>query len=366
MKKTILVAVFAMILVSGCATYLTEKEQEEAIFYATQNAQFGVVPPPKYQTLGAQYGLMLTSTPQPTATQNPNWTPTPNAFQYAQTADAMVQSNQMTQQAQQYQYEMQKAEAERQVIAARETAQVHSMNMTAFAQATQVQSTAFAQGTQVMATAYAQGTATQFAWVVNSQASATSMAITQAVAPTHDMLTMRAAMIQQTVEAGEAEKVELAVRRQEAKNYFDAFLPWVLIVALAYVGARGFQTYVKTRVHARDEHGRQPLLQRELRDGGVVYVKPEQLESGMMKVTADGEVVRYAPMDAQEQKDINKRNAFVDGIAALPDMMAQQGPKLLMNGFQQSSPRVNFRMDMSMNPVVNEADEKLLGGNDEQ
>lgn len=365
MKNIILLAAFTMILLSGCDTYYTELEQEEAIFYATQNAAYGVVPPEKYQTLGAQYGLVLTSTPQPTATQNPNWTPTPNAFQYAQTADAQIQANQMTQQAQAFQYEMQKAEAERQAVAARETAQVHSMNMTALAQATQVQSTAFAQGTQVMSTAFAEGTATERAMMLNAQASSTALAITQVVAPTYDLLTMRAAMIQQTVEAGEAERVELAVRAQESTNLFKAWMPLLLILAIAYVAGRGFQTYVKTRAHARDEHGRQPLLQRELADGGVVYVKPEQLESGMMKVTAGGDVIRYAAMDPQEQKDINKRNAFVEGIAALPDTMASQGPKLLMNGFQQSSPRVNFRMDMSMNPVVNEADEQFLGGNDE-
>lgn len=365
-KNRMILAVLVLLMMASCGE-LTAQEQEEAIFYATQNAQFGVVPPPKYQTLAAEnYGLYLTPTPQPTATQNPNWTPTPNTFQYAQTADAMMQANQMTQQAQQREYEMQKLKAEQAAIAAKETAQVHSQNMTAFAQATNVQATAFAQGTQVMGTAYAQGTATERAIVMSGQASATSLAITQAVAPTHDLLTLQAAKIQQTVEAGEAEKVELAVQRQAAKNYFDAYLPWALIVALAYVGARGFQTYVKTRTHPRDEHGRPQTFTRELSDGGVVMVKPEQLESGMVKITKDGDVIRYAPMDPHEQSDINKRNAFVEGIAALPDSFANQAPKLLMSGFGHDKPRVNFRMDMSLNPVVNEADEQFLGGSDEQ
>lgn len=367
MKKLILSMTFILLMVflAGCG--LSPQEQEEAIFYATQNAQYGVVPPPKYQTLAAaEYGLYLTPTPQPTATQNPNWTPTANAFQYAQTADAQIQANQMTQQALQWEYELQKQRAEQAAISARETAIVHSANMTALAQATQVQSTAFAQGTQVMATAFAEATATERAMALNAQASATSMAITQVVAPTHDMLTMRSAMIQQTVEAGEAEKVELAVKRQEAKNYFDAFLPWVLIVALAYVGARGFQTYVKQRMHDRDEHGRKKSITRELSDGGMVHIEPDLLESGVVKVTKDGDVVRYAPMSETGQADIIKRAQFVEGIAALPDTMAPQGPKLLMSGFGNSTPRVNFRMDMSMNPVVNEADEQFLGGNDEQ
>ena len=367
MKKSLLILISIIaILVSGCM--YDDKTQAEAIFYATQNAAYGVVPPPKYQTLAAQeYGLYLTSTPQPTATQNPNWTPTPNAFQYAQTADAMVQSNQMTQQAQAYQYEMQKAEAERAAVAARETAQVHSMNMTAFAQATQVQATAFAQGTQVMATSYAQATSTERAMFLNAQASSTALVMTQVVAPTNDMLTLQSAKIQQTVEAGEAQKVELAVKRQSAKNYFDAFLPWTLIVAAMYVIGRGFQTYVKTRMTSRDEHGQKKGITRELTDGSFVHIEPDMLETGVIKVGPDGEVTRYAPMDKDEQSDLNKRRQFVEGIRSLPDSYAQQAPKLLMSGFgQASSPRVNFRADLSLTPVLNEADEQFLGGNDEQ
>jgi hypothetical protein len=364
-KRIVVLSVLVILLLSGCGAYLTQKEQEEAIFYATQNAQFGVIPPPKYQTLAAEYyGLRLTATPMGTATPNPNYSPTPNAFQYAQTADAMVQSNQMTQQAQQYQYELQKAEAEKAAVAARETAMVHSQNMTAFAQATQVQATAFAEGTQVMGTAYAQGTATERAFVMQGQASATALAFTQVVAPTNDLLTLQAARIMQTVEAGEAQKVELAVKRQSAKNYFDAFLPWTLIVALAWVAGRGFATWVKTRTHPRDEHGRQQTFTRELPDGGVVMVKPEQMETGLVKITKDGSVIRYAPMDAAEQSKINKHNQFVESIAALPDSYAQQAPKLLMSGFEKGNKsRVNFRADVALSPVLDEADEQFLGGN---
>lgn len=366
MKKIVLFVLLSFVIV-GCGK-LSPQEQEEAIFYATQNAAYGVVPPPKYQTLAAaEYGLYLTPTPQPTATQNPNWTPTPNAFQYAQTADAQIQANQMTQQALQREYEMQKLKAEQAAIAAKETAQVHSANMTAFAQATQVQATAFAQGTQVMATAYAQATSTERAMMLNAQASSTALVMTQVVAPTHDLLTMQAARIQQTVEAGEAQTVELAVKRQSAKNYFDAFLPWVLVMALAYISGRGFQTYVKTRMTARDEHGQKRSITRELPDGGVVHIEPDMLETGVIKIGPNGDVVRYAPMDPEEQSGLNKRRQFVEGIRALPDSYAQQAPKLLMSGFGQADrPRVNFRADLSLTPVLNEADEQFLGGSDEQ
>lgn len=277
----------------------------------------------------------------------------------------MVQSNKMTQQAQEYQYEMQKLKAEQAAQAAKETAQAYSQQMTAYAQATSVQMTAFAEGTKVMRTAYAQATTTERAVIVQGQATATAFVMTQAMQPTSDSMTMQAARVMQTVEAGEAEKVELAVKRQAAKNYFDAFLPWTLIVALAYVAGRGFQTWVKTRTHPRDEHGRPQTFTRELSDGGVVMVRPEQLETGMVKITKDGDVVRYAPMDVAEQSDINKRNQFVEGIAALPDSYAQQAPKLLMSGFGNTDkPRINFRADVALSPVLDEADDQLLGGND--
>ena len=364
--KTYLTIMFLISLfLSGCGG-MTYQEQLDAQFYATQNAEFGVIPPPKYLTLAATaYNLRLTSTPMGTATPNPNYSPTPNSFQYAQTADAMVQSNKMTQQAQEYQYEIQKLKAEQAAQAAKETAQAYSQQMTAYAQATSVQMTAFAEGTKVMGTVYAQATTTERAYIVQGQATATAFVMTQSMQPTSDSMTMQAALVKQTVEAGEAEKVELAVKRQAAKNYFDAFLPWTLIVALAYVTGRGFQTWVKTRTHPRDEHGRPQTFTRELSDGGVVMVRPEQLETGMVKITRDGDVVRYAPMDAAEQSDINKRNQFVEGIAALPDSYAQQAPKLLMSGFGNAGkPRINFRADVALSPVLDEADDQLLGGND--
>lgn len=364
MKKLYLSILLLFVLLSGCM--YPDVDIEEAIFYATQNAEYGVVPPPKYQTLAATaYNLRLTSTPMGTATPDPNYSPTPNAFQYAQTADVMVQSNQMTQQAQQYQYEMQKLEAERAAQAAKETAQVHSMNMTAFAQATQVQATAFAEGTQVMSTAYAQATATERAYMLNSQASSTAYVMTQAMQPTSDIMTMQAARIQQTIEAGEAEKVELAVKRQQAKNYFDAYLPWALILGLAYVFGRGFSTYVRQRMHTRDEHGRKQSVTRELPDGGMVHIDTEKLETAIVKVTRDGDVIRYEPMDKEEQSDINRRAQAIEAIAALPVPYAKQGTQLMTSEFGKTKPRLKFHDGNSMSPVWDEADSQFLEGSHE-
>jgi hypothetical protein len=260
---------------------------------------------------------------------------------------------------------MQKIKAEQAAEAAKETAMAHSEQMTAQARATYMQGTANAEATYVQGTAYAQATSTQQAFIVNSNATSTSFAITQVYQPTSDLLTLQAVRVQQTVQAGEAEKVELAVRRQSAKNYLDAFLPWGIILALAYVFGRGFATWVKTRIHPRDEHGRPQTITRELEDGGVVIVKPEQLETGAMKITGDGNVIRYAPMDKQEQSDINRRAQAVEAIAALPTPYAQKGPQLLTGEFGRSTPRVNFVNGSAMKPVLDEADDQLLGGSDE-
>jgi len=369
MKKTILFLAFLTILLAGCGV-LTPQEQYEAQMYATLYARDGVIPPPKYQTLAAEhYGLVL---PQPTSTPNMNWTPTMNNFEYMGTQAAAVQNNAMTSEAQQQQFELEKLQAEQaaeqaRLVAeqraeeARLAAQVHADSMTAQARAAYMQGTANAEGTFIAATQQAQATFAQ----ATSYAGATSAVQTAMIAPTSDLLTLQAARSIQTIEAGEAEKVALAVKAQTATNYIKAFFPLFIIGALAYVAGRGFQTWVKTRTHPRDEHGRPQTMTRELTDGGVVIVKPEQLESGVMKINKDGDVIRYAPMDKQEQSDITRRAQAIDAIAALPTPFAQQGPKMLSAEFGRQTPRVNFRDDQSLSPVLDEADNQLLEGSDE-
>jgi hypothetical protein len=360
MKKLFIPLLMAFIL-SSC---LSAREQEEAVFYATQNAQYGVVPPPKYQTLAATaFNLRLTPTPAPPATQPMVvGTPTMSFYEFSGTQAAQVQNNAMTSQAQQQQYEMQKLQAEQAAEQARQVAQAHSEQMTSQARATYMQGTANAEGTQVQNTAAAQGTATERVFIINSQATANAAAMTAVVQPTSDILTLQAARIQQTVEAGEAEKVELAVQRQQMKNSLDAYLPWAIILVMGYVFGRGFSTWVKTRTHPRDEHGRTQTFTRELSDGGVVIVKPEQMETGIVKLTGDGDVIRYAPMDKEEQSDINRRSQAVEAIAALPVPYAQHGAKMLGGEFGKSTPRVTFRSDNALNPVLDEADSQFLEG----
>src|SRR6185436_15614231 len=75
-------------LLSGC---LSAQDQVEAQYWATQNAQYGVVPPAKFQTLAATaYNLRLTSTPSALQVIG---TPTMSFYDYSGTQAAQVQNN---------------------------------------------------------------------------------------------------------------------------------------------------------------------------------------------------------------------------------------------------------------------------------
>lgn len=359
MKKIIAILFLLSALIAGCGG-LSYDEKVEAQFWATQNAEYGVIPPAKYQTLAAT-ALNLRLTPTPV--QGPPGTPTMSFYDYSATQAAQVQNNAMTAQVQQQNYEMEKLKAEQAAEQARLAAQAHSDQMTAQAAAIALASTQSAEGTKVANTAIAQSTATERALVMQAAGTGTAAVLTAVVQPTMDVLTLQAARIVQTVEAGEAEKVALAVRRQSMKNTFDAYLPWTLTLALAYVFGRGFATWVKTRTHARDEHGRTPTLTRELPDGGVIIMRPDQMETGVMKLSGDGSVVRYAPMDKEEQSHINKGNMIAEIVGQLPAGQTDAGKNLLQKfaGGQSAPPaRIIVKGDGSMRAAIEEADQRLL------
>jgi hypothetical protein len=363
MKKSIALFFLLGLALAGCGG-LSYDEQVEAKFWATQNAEYGVIPPAKYQTLAATaLNLRLTATPQGTPTPNPNWTPTMSFYDHSATQAAQVQNNAMTAQVQQQQFELKKLQAEQAAEQARLEAQAHSDQMTAQAAAVALQSTQSAYGTMVANTAIAQSTATERALVMQAAGTGTAAVLTAVVQPTMDVLTLQAARIVQTVEAGEAEKVALAVRRQTMKNTFDAYLPWTLTLALAYVFGRGFATWVKTRTHARDEHGRTPTLTRELPDGSVVITNVDQLETGVVKIGANGEVVRYAPMDEKEQSHINHGKMLAEIAGQLPVGQIETVKNLLAKfaGGQNTAPaRIVVSGTGALKSAIEEADQKLL------
>jgi hypothetical protein len=138
------------------------------------------------------------------------------------------------------------------------------------------------------------------------------------------------------------------------------YLPWLIVMGGIIMLGRGFGEYVKTRVHARDEHGAVPLLQMKASNGDTILVKAEDLETGVMKVGKDGSVIRYAPMDEREQSDIKRRNQAVEAIRALPTPYAQTGAKIVTSEFSSTHARVTVGNPAPMNPVTDEADQGFL------
>jgi len=366
MKNFSLVALFVLLSIAGCGT-LSPDEQIEAQLYATLYARDHTIPPPKYQTLAAQYYGVIIPEAQITPTPVFVGTPTMSFYDFSGTQVAQQQNISMTNQAVEMQMERERMAAEAkaaqqatQAYYAQETAAAFRIEATAQEKERQMIATANAQGTQMMYTAQAGATATMYKQISDNQNTALAGAATQAVLPTHAIWTLDAIQAQQTIEAGEAAKVKLAVRRQELSNVFDALLPWTLSVGLIVVAALGFMQFVKTRVHSRDEHGAVPLLQLRADNGDTILVKPEDMETGVMKIQRDGAVVRYSPMDAQEQSDIKRRNQAVEAIRALPSSYAQTGSKIITSEFSTTHARVTVGNPNAIRPAIEEAEQGLL------
>jgi hypothetical protein len=366
----VLIVLILLGFLSGCGPWT----EAEAIYWATQSA-LGTIPPPQMQTAAAQYlGLRLTATPAPTSTPAPFYTPTMSFYDFSGTQVAQQQNYQMTQNAQQLALEQSRLAAEERARRdaeeakhSQETAVAYSQQQTAEARVWFAQQTAFAESTHMMSTVQAQATETAdwktaqaITAVYHEGLTAVAGAATAQVLPTHAIWTQNAVYAVQTIEAGEAAKVELAVRRQSVKNIFDALLPWTLTVGAIIVIARGFAEWVKTRVHSRDEHGRVPLIQMKTDSGDTIVVKPELMESSTMKIQKDGAIVRYAPMDTQEQSDINRRAQAVEAIAALPTPYAQSGAKIITGEFNSTRSKVTISNPAATAPALDEADRGFL------
>lgn len=347
-----------ILFLAACGSGLDENEARRV---ATQ-AALGTPPPAKYQTAAAIY-LQLTLTPTPvppTATRV-------TVIDFAATMAANEMISMLTKQAGEAEAEKARLAAEQAKINATQYANSLNATMTAdarTAQAFSAQQTAQAVETRQASTAFYQATASQQAFVVGQQNTAVARDATARVQPTTDLWTATAIAQEIAIKQGEVEDVNLAVKRQTAKNMFDALLPWTLTVVGAYVLGRGFQTWVKTRTHPRDEHGRPQTFQRELSDGGVVLVKPEQLETGIIKVGADGSIVRYEPIDKHEQSDINRRAQITDAIAALPMPYARNAQGMMRTEFgggQMGTPSVQILNEArALSPVLDEAEAKLV------
>jgi len=82
-----------------------------------------------------------------------------------------------------------------------------------------------------------------------------------------------------------------------------------------------------------------------------------------VKVTNDGDVIRYAPMDKDEQSKINRGRSIADIVGQLPIPYAQAGKNLLnkFSGVPTNQPgRVTVHGDGRFGRAIEEADMQLL------
>lgn len=359
MKRIVIFLALALVL-TACGVY--DKVEAEAV--ATY-AAMGTAPPPKYQTAAAIYlGLTLTPTPTPV----PYGTPTMSMQDYSMTVVAQQQNNAMTQSAQELALEREKIAAEQRAEAAKATAAAAERT----SEAINGIRTAQAQATSAQATAYQQATATQQGLIfiqqtqaahgVETQQSAQQTAI---VEPTHAMWTVTAVSIQQRISEGQARDVELAVRRQEMKNGFDAYGPWLLVIFVAVISSEGFRKWLKTRVFKRDEHGKLPVVSTETDDGKNVFAKLDQVALPLWSVDKAGKVELMPPLDAVEQSNVTRRTQATEAISFLTPPYAQQAVKTMnaeFGGGQRGAPNINIG-NKAMNPVIDEVEAQLLEEN---
>lgn len=356
MKKIIITFLILAGSLTACGVY----DQVEAEAVATF-AAMGTAPPPKYQTAAAIYlGLTLTPTPTPYS-----GTPTTSMEQYSLTLIAQQQANGLTQSAQELELEREKIAAEQKAEAGKATAAAAERTSAAI----DAIRTAQAQETRQMATAQQNATATQDALIYIQQTQAAHGVETQqsgqqtaAVEPTHAMWTMTAVSIQQRISEGQARDMELAVRRQEMKNVFDAYGPWLMVIFVAVVSSEGFRKWLKTRVFKRDEHGKLPVVSTETENGKKVFAKLDQLPLPIFTVDKDGQVEQPKPPDPAEQSDVTRRTQAIEAISFLPTPYAQQGTKIMNAEFgrQASTPNIFTRNNPAMNPILDEAEAQFL------
>lgn len=358
MKRTIFLVLLIGTLLTGC--YGSGISDSEARQVATQ-AALGTPPPPKYLTAAAVY-LHVTLTPMPTPYAG---TPTMNIEQYSATMISQQQNIGLTKAALDLIMERERIaalEKEKQSMATAEAAK-------STAQAIDAIRTAEAREVQQIATAQQNAANTQSALVFIQQTQAAqgvetqqAAQLTAAVEPTHAMWTVTAVSIQQRISEGQARDVELAVRRQEMKNGFDAYGPWLMVVAVFIVSSEGFKKWLKTRVFKRDEHGKLPTISTEADDGKKVFAKLDLLPVPIFSVDKVGNVDVPPPSDPAEQSAVTRRMQAIEAISFLPSPYAQQGTKMMNTEFggQKSTPNIFTRNNPALSPVLDEAEAQLL------
>jgi hypothetical protein len=200
--------------------------------------------------------------------------------------------------------------------AARTTQQAYALGVTATHEAFVVHQAATDRSFYVTGTAQAIGTAT--AYPQTAQAGTQQAHASQTAYPSTATLAAALGNAQATAAWGNAEAVDLAVKRQRSTNWVSAWAPWTAALLLA--GALVFATYrlLKMRVIQKDAFGASPVL---VQDG--VVMDPDRNPGPAMRLLTDG-TVELVPGDPETTKRAQVAQMVRSLPASRPDPSTMQ------------------------------------------
>jgi hypothetical protein len=209
----------------------------------------------------------------------------------------------------------------------------------------------------------AQAQNTLAAQMHGTQAANTKVAtdLTAQFQPTSDMWTAQAITVIQTVEYGNAVRVDLSVQAQRSTNVINAILPSVVIVVVLISTIYIARRWLNVRAFSRDEHGRSKTLYIE-KAGKTLGANVERIPVGLFSVDEEGNVTVPYLGDTNTQAEVTRRAQLVDAIQAVPPGHEKQAANMANAEFGRGNQpaRISFLGDGSLRPVIEEADAKLL------
>jgi hypothetical protein len=165
----------------------------------------------------------------------------------------------------------------------------------------------------------------------------------------------------QTVEYGNAVRVDLSVQAQRSTNVINAILPSVVIVVVLISTIYIARRWLNVRAFSRDEHGRSKTLYIE-KAGKTLGANVERIPVGLFSVDEEGNVTVPYLGDTNTQAEVTRRAQLVDAIQAVPPGHEKQATNMANTEFGRGNlpARISFLGDGSLRPVIEEADAKLL------
>lgn len=150
--------------------------------------------------------------------------------------------------------------------------------------------------------------------------------MTLAVAPTHDLLTLQAAHVEQTLAVNDAELSNLNVEQQTDKNTAEWVVP--LLVALALVSVFAVVQIRRSRVQkvVNEEDG---TVEGLLIDGDTL-IRP-QLMPGPVLDLSGKKAIAPDVTDPETQKEVTRRAQAIEALRAMPTTAPTANATLMAN-----------------------------------